>query len=189
MWVCGITLTTMCRAEMPRRDSRPSSLQAGPKAQVVPDALGSSRPLSLERLWCVLFPVSESGVAVLQVLKKYKLTSPSIDQLRSHYFQHFVEELPFEQYLSLYHSWAASHSRSPSAAGSHTPVTPTSPNRMTCTDTNDRIPAGDTVPPPVFERCLRQRFLHGRVSHVFVISSVCVCCMRQNTGTFCFSLS
>uniref|UniRef100_UPI0037E884B3 uncharacterized protein n=1 Tax=Semicossyphus pulcher TaxID=241346 RepID=UPI0037E884B3 len=45
---------------------------------------------------------------VLQVMKRYQLTVPSMEQLQTNYFQHFSEQLPLSQYMSLYDSWEAS---------------------------------------------------------------------------------
>ncbi|XP_074476701.1 uncharacterized protein LOC141758850 isoform X3 [Sebastes fasciatus] len=45
---------------------------------------------------------------VLEVLNKYQLSAPSMDQLQSCYLQQFDEELPITQYMSLYDSWEAS---------------------------------------------------------------------------------
>ncbi|KAM7382188.1 hypothetical protein PAMA_012854 [Pampus argenteus] len=45
---------------------------------------------------------------VLEVMRKYQLTSPSMDQLKTCYFRQFDEELPLEQYMSLYDNWEAS---------------------------------------------------------------------------------
>ncbi|XP_059180709.1 uncharacterized protein wu:fj29h11 [Centropristis striata] len=44
---------------------------------------------------------------VLEVLDKNKLTAPSMDQLQTCYFQQFGEQLPIQQYMSLYDSWEA----------------------------------------------------------------------------------
>ncbi|XP_034717175.1 protein NO VEIN isoform X2 [Etheostoma cragini] len=45
---------------------------------------------------------------VLEVIKKYQLSAPSMDELKTCYFQRFKEQLPITQYMSLYDSWEAS---------------------------------------------------------------------------------
>ncbi|KAM3591779.1 uncharacterized protein V6R79_007248 [Siganus canaliculatus] len=45
---------------------------------------------------------------VLEVMTKYQLKAPTMDQLQTSYTQHFGEQLPFTQYMSLYDSWEAS---------------------------------------------------------------------------------
>ncbi|XP_039991364.1 protein NO VEIN isoform X3 [Xiphias gladius] len=45
---------------------------------------------------------------VLEVMKKYQLSAPSMEQLQTFYFQQFGEQLPFAQYMSLYDRWEAS---------------------------------------------------------------------------------
>ncbi|XP_044034429.1 protein NO VEIN isoform X2 [Siniperca chuatsi] len=45
---------------------------------------------------------------VVEVMKNYKLSAPSMDQLQTCYFQQFGEQLPLTQYMSLYDSWEAS---------------------------------------------------------------------------------
>ncbi|XP_028998254.2 uncharacterized protein wu:fj29h11 [Betta splendens] len=53
---------------------------------------------------------------VVEVTKKYQLIAPSMDQLRSCYLKHFGEELPSQQYMSLYDSWEAKNRPSHSEA-------------------------------------------------------------------------
>ncbi|XP_070783607.1 uncharacterized protein [Enoplosus armatus] len=48
---------------------------------------------------------------VLEVMKKYQLSAPSMDQLKTCYFQQYGEQLPLAQYMSLYDSWEASGTR------------------------------------------------------------------------------
>ncbi|XP_074518878.1 uncharacterized protein LOC141784855 isoform X2 [Halichoeres trimaculatus] len=45
---------------------------------------------------------------VIQVMKQYQLSSPSMEQLQTCYLQMFGQPLPYTQYLSLYSSWEAS---------------------------------------------------------------------------------
>ncbi|XP_040922726.1 protein NO VEIN isoform X2 [Toxotes jaculatrix] len=55
---------------------------------------------------------------VLEVMKKYQLSAPSMDQLQTFYFREFGEQLPLEQYMSLYDSWEASYPKNqPAQAG------------------------------------------------------------------------
>ncbi|XP_023128613.2 uncharacterized protein wu:fj29h11 isoform X1 [Amphiprion ocellaris] len=44
---------------------------------------------------------------VLEVMERYHLTAPSMDQLQSCYFQQFCEQFPLTQYMSLYDSLEA----------------------------------------------------------------------------------
>ncbi|XP_035522155.1 protein NO VEIN isoform X1 [Morone saxatilis] len=46
---------------------------------------------------------------VIEVIKKYQLTAPSMDQLQTCYIQHFGEQFPLAQYMSLYDSLGASN--------------------------------------------------------------------------------
>lgn len=46
---------------------------------------------------------------MLQVINKFNLTTPSMDQLKYYYFCHFGKELPLKQYMSLYDNWQASN--------------------------------------------------------------------------------
>ncbi|XP_034425939.1 protein NO VEIN isoform X1 [Hippoglossus hippoglossus] len=48
---------------------------------------------------------------VLEVIKNYQLTAPTIDQLQTVYFRQFGERLPLAQYMSLYDSCQASDSK------------------------------------------------------------------------------
>ncbi|XP_053269146.1 uncharacterized protein wu:fj29h11 [Pleuronectes platessa] len=48
---------------------------------------------------------------VLEVMKNYQLSAPTIDQLQTCYFRQFGEGLPLEQYMSLYDNWQASDSK------------------------------------------------------------------------------
>ncbi|XP_032358201.1 protein NO VEIN isoform X1 [Etheostoma spectabile] len=48
---------------------------------------------------------------VLEVIKKYQLSAPSMDELKTCYFRRFNEQLPITQYMSLYDSWEASCSK------------------------------------------------------------------------------
>ncbi|XP_031146992.1 protein NO VEIN isoform X1 [Sander lucioperca] len=45
---------------------------------------------------------------VVEVIKKYQLSAPSLDELQTCYLQRFNEQLPITQYMSLYDSWEAS---------------------------------------------------------------------------------
>ncbi|KAF1374253.1 hypothetical protein PFLUV_G00248000 [Perca fluviatilis] len=45
---------------------------------------------------------------VLEVIKKYQLRAPSMEELQTCYFKRFNEELPITQYMSLYDNWEAS---------------------------------------------------------------------------------
>ncbi|XP_029311722.1 uncharacterized protein LOC115024372 isoform X2 [Cottoperca gobio] len=45
---------------------------------------------------------------VIEVMKKYQLSAPSMDQLQTCYSQQFGEQFPITQYMSLYDSWEAS---------------------------------------------------------------------------------
>ncbi|XP_060951191.1 uncharacterized protein wu:fj29h11 [Limanda limanda] len=48
---------------------------------------------------------------VLEVMKNYQLSAPTIDQLQTLYFRQFGEGLPLAQYMSLYDNWQASDSK------------------------------------------------------------------------------
>lgn len=50
---------------------------------------------------------------VFQVMKKYQLSAPSMDQLQTCYFQVFGEQLPLKQYMSLYDNWEAGAKKLP----------------------------------------------------------------------------
>nr|XP_029134426.1 uncharacterized protein LOC109987450 [Labrus bergylta] len=50
---------------------------------------------------------------VMQVMKKYQLIVPSMEQLQKCYLQMFGENLPLTQYISLYDSWEASCPETP----------------------------------------------------------------------------
>ncbi len=45
---------------------------------------------------------------MFQVIKKYQLGAPSMEQLQTHYAKHFGEPLPLAQYMSLYDSCQSS---------------------------------------------------------------------------------
>ncbi|KAM4524399.1 uncharacterized protein PAE49_000724 isoform 2-T3 [Odontesthes bonariensis] len=44
---------------------------------------------------------------IMEVLKRYQLTAPSMDQLQTCYFRLFSEQFPLNQYMSLYDNWEA----------------------------------------------------------------------------------
>ncbi|XP_072230072.1 uncharacterized protein [Leuresthes tenuis] len=44
---------------------------------------------------------------IMEVLKRYQLTAPSMDQLQTCYFRLFREQFPLSQYMSLYDNWEA----------------------------------------------------------------------------------
>ncbi|XP_045924345.1 protein NO VEIN [Micropterus dolomieu] len=50
---------------------------------------------------------------IIEVMKKYQLSAPSMDQLQTCYFQMFGEQLPLKQYMSLYDNWEAGAKKLP----------------------------------------------------------------------------
>ncbi|XP_073345224.1 uncharacterized protein [Pagrus major] len=50
---------------------------------------------------------------VIEVIAKYRLSAPSMDQLQKCYLEQFSEQLPLTQYMSLYDSWEASNQKKP----------------------------------------------------------------------------
>ncbi|XP_023257114.1 uncharacterized protein LOC111651359 [Seriola lalandi dorsalis] len=50
---------------------------------------------------------------VLEVIKKYQLRTPSMEQLQTCYLDQFGEPLPLSQYMSLYNNWEASCLKTP----------------------------------------------------------------------------
>lgn len=48
------------------------------------------------------------------MITKFQLAASSMEQLKIYYFQHFGEQLPLTQYMSLYDNWqASSHKMAP----------------------------------------------------------------------------
>ena len=52
-------------------------------------------------------------INVFQVIAKYRLSAPSMDQLQKYYLEQFGEQLPLTQYMSLYDTWEASNHKRP----------------------------------------------------------------------------
>lgn len=48
-------------------------------------------------------------IDVFQVMRKYPLAGLSMDQLQACYVQHYSEQFPLAQYMSLYDTWEASN--------------------------------------------------------------------------------
>lgn len=60
-------------------------------------------------------------INVFQVIAKYRLSAPSMDQLQNYYLEHFGEQLPITQYMSLYDRWEASnHKKTPTQSETRT---------------------------------------------------------------------
>uniref|UniRef100_A0A3Q3H2C9 Wu:fj29h11 n=1 Tax=Labrus bergylta TaxID=56723 RepID=A0A3Q3H2C9_9LABR len=87
--------------------SQPVDLKTSkPSADSRPQTPHSSDPL-------VSSPCVSVLVDVFQVMKKYQLIVPSMEQLQKCYLQMFGENLPLTQYISLYDSWEASCPETP----------------------------------------------------------------------------
>ncbi|XP_035467715.2 protein NO VEIN isoform X3 [Scophthalmus maximus] len=83
---------------------------------------------------------------VLEVMEKYQLTAPSMEQLHTFYFRQFKEELPLEQYMSLYDSWESSGSKNlptkaESTAGPSTDILQTTPATTRRPEKEQQLPA------------------------------------------------
>ncbi|KAM8729268.1 uncharacterized protein AB9X84_026582 isoform 1-T2 [Acanthopagrus schlegelii] len=50
---------------------------------------------------------------IIEVIAKYRLSTPSMDQLQNYYLKQFGEQLPLTQYMSLYDTWEASNHKRP----------------------------------------------------------------------------
>lgn len=62
-----------------------------------------------------------------EVMTKYQLNAPPINELQTFYLKHFGEELPFAQYLSLYDKWKASLTNPPPSSPKATADPKTAP--------------------------------------------------------------
>ncbi|KAF0025078.1 hypothetical protein F2P81_021959 [Scophthalmus maximus] len=86
--------------------------QSQPRGGTSTEATEDSRSTTLQRTDS---PVGDRSttptVTVPTVMEKYQLTAPSMEQLHTFYFRQFKEELPLEQYMSLYDSWESSGSK------------------------------------------------------------------------------
>lgn len=78
---------------------------------------------------------------MFQVMKKYQLTAPSMDQLQARYLLQYNEQLPITQYISLYDSWEAKKlpTQSEPTADPGTVVVQTTAGRQTFTSMHKKI--------------------------------------------------
>ncbi|XP_062298890.1 uncharacterized protein wu:fj29h11 isoform X1 [Scomber scombrus] len=82
----------------------------GPPLFTTSSSLFSTPVLTVDPVWTGSKPAEKLTQQqlyqrVLEVMKKYQLISPSMDQLKTCYFRLFAEELPIAQYMSLYDNW------------------------------------------------------------------------------------
>lgn len=74
---------------------------------------------------------------MFQVMKKYQLRTPSMEQLQNCYFVQYGEQLPLSQYMALYDNWEAACPKSlpthaePAAADPSTGVSHNTAGRRT----------------------------------------------------------
>ncbi|KAK2885132.1 uncharacterized protein wu:fj29h11 isoform X1 [Channa argus] len=82
---------------------------------------------------------------VIEVMNKYQLSAPSMDQLQTCYAYHFGETFPLTEYMSLYDSWEAkklpSHSEPAAHPNTSVPQTTAAAQTTTEPEIKEQLPA------------------------------------------------